>query len=253
MFDTHAHVHDKQFDGDRAQVLQRAREAGVSAILTVGCDLADSRRAIATAHELGLYASAGVHPHEAKDAPADLRAAFEELLDNDSVVAVGETGLDYHYDHSPRETQRSVFRAQLTIARDRKLPLIFHQREAEDDFLAILRAEWREGMRGVVHCFTGDAASARTFTGELGLKLGIGGVLTFKTAQGLREAVAAVGIDHVILETDCPYLAPIPHRGQRNEPAFIGMTADKLAEIFRIDRAAVIERTTRTARALFGI
>ena len=253
MFDTHAHVHDKQFDADRPQMLRRAHAAGVRTILTVGCDLSDSRRAIDIAHELGIYASAGVHPHEAKTAPADLADAFGELLDNDSVLAIGETGLDYHYDHSPRDIQQRVFREQLAIARDRGMPVIFHQREAEPDFLAILRDEWRPEMRGVIHCFSGDAALATTYTQEFGMKLGIGGVVTFKTADAIREAVAAVGIDHLILETDCPYLAPVPHRGKRNEPAFVGLVADKLAAQLGLERAEIVRRTSANARALFRI
>ena len=253
MFDTHAHVHDPQFDGDRPDMLRRAQAAGVRTILTVGCDLSDSRRAIDIAHELGIYASVGVHPHEAKTAPEDLEPAFAELLDNDSVLAIGETGLDYHYDHSPRDVQQAVFRKQLVIARERDMPVIFHQREAEADFVAILRDEWRSQMRGVIHCFSGDRAMAVTYTHEFGMKLGIGGVITFKSADAIREAVSAVGIEHLILETDCPYLAPVPHRGKRNEPAFVGLVADKLADLLGLERQDVIERTTATARALLRI
>lgn len=253
MFDTHAHVHDAQFDADRPEVLRRAHAAGVRTILTVGCDLADSARAIDIAHELGIYASVGVHPHEAKTVQGDLRAAFAELLDNDSVLAIGETGLDYHYDHSPRDIQQQVFRAQLAIARERDMPVIFHQREAAEDFLAIVRDEWRAEMRGVIHCFSSDRAMAQTYTQEFGMKLGIGGVITFKTADAIRDAVRAVGIEHLILETDCPYLAPVPHRGKRNEPAYVPLVADKLAELLELDREEVVARTTSTARALFRI
>ena len=253
MFDTHAHVHDQRFDADRPAMLRRAHEAGVGTILTVGCDLSDSRRAIDIAHELGIYASVGIHPHEAKTAPPDLEGAFTELLENDGVLAIGETGLDYHYDHSPREAQQRVFRRQLALARKHGMPLIFHQREAEPDFLAILREEWQPQMRGVIHCFSGDTAMAATYTQEFGLKLGIGGVLTFKTADAIREAVASVGLDHLILETDCPYLAPIPHRGKRNEPAYIGLVAEKLATLLGHDLAEVVRRTSATARALFRI
>ena len=241
MIDTHAHVHDPAFDLDREAMLARARERGVDGIVTVGCDVEDSRRACEIAERYGLSATVGIHPHEAKDAPADLAAAFDALRARygERVVAVGETGLDYHYDHSPRDVQRAVFAAQLTYARERGLPLVFHQREAHDDFVAGLRAGYDPGaQRGIVHCFTGTPAEARTFTGEFGLLLGIGGVVTFKTAQPLRDAVAAAGLSSIVLETDCPYLAPIPHRGKRNEPAFVADTARALAKLLHADANA---------------
>jgi len=254
MFDTHAHVHDAKFDVDRAAMLARAQKAGVERIVTVGCDLADSRRALEVAREFGLQASIGVHPHEARDAPADLAAVLEGLRAGAPVqpVAVGETGLDYYYDHSPRDVQRAVMVAQVRYARERALPLIFHQRDAYDDFAAILRDEFGRPMRGIVHCFTGDEAQARAFVDEFGLLLGIGGVLTFKNAQSLRDAVRAVGLDNIVLETDSPYLAPEPYRGKRNEPAFIAATATRLAELFQTGVADVIARTGANAAALFA-
>lgn len=254
MFDTHAHVHDAKFDVDRAAMLARAQKTGVERIVTVGCDLADSRRALEVAREFGLQASIGVHPHEARDAPADLAAALDTLRAEAPVqpVAVGETGLDYYYDHSPRDVQRAVMVAQVRYARERALPLIFHQRDAYDDFAAILRDEFGRPMRGIVHCFTGDEAQARSFVEEFGLLLGIGGVLTFKNAQSLRDAVRAVGLDNIVLETDSPYLAPEPHRGKRNEPAFIAATATRLAELFQTGIADIIARTGANAAALFA-
>ncbi|HEY8297865.1 MAG TPA: TatD family hydrolase [Candidatus Baltobacteraceae bacterium] len=252
LFDTHAHVHDKAFAEDRAEIVARARGAGVVQMIAVGCDLADSERALACAREFDLLASVGVHPHEAREAPKDLAAAFAPFFDDPRIVAVGEIGLDYYYDHSPREAQRAVLCAQLRIARERDLPVIFHHRDAYDDFVAVLREEFAAGMRGVIHCFTGDARQAQTYVGEFGLKLGIGGVLTFKTAQHVRDAVRAVGLDHAILETDCPYLAPIPHRGKRNEPAFIAATAAKLAEVLEIGVDTVIATTRATAESLFS-
>lgn len=253
LVDTHAHIHDKAFDDDREAVVRRMRDAGVQTAITVGCDMADSARALETARRFGTFASIGIHPHEAKDAPADLAAAFEPYLRDERIVAIGETGLDYYYDHSPRETQQRVLRAHLAIARALDKPLIFHHRDAFDDFTAILREEWRGGMRGVIHCFTGDTAQAKTYVEEFGMYLGIGGVLTFKTAQPVRDAVAAVGIERVILETDCPYLAPVPHRGKRNEPAYIAETARKLAELLSLSDETVAQTTTRNARDLFRL
>ncbi|HZO94059.1 MAG TPA: TatD family hydrolase [Candidatus Baltobacteraceae bacterium] len=256
MIDTHAHVHDRAFDEDREEMLSRARAAGVDAIVTVGCDADDSRRACEVAGRYGLAATIGIHPHEAKDAPADLPAAFDALRARygERIVAVGETGLDYHYDHSPRPVQRAVFAAQLAYARERGLPLVFHQREAHDDFVAALRSGYDPAtQRGIVHCFTGTADEARLFAGELGLLLGIGGVVTFKTAGALREAVAAVGLDAIVLETDCPYLAPVPHRGKRNEVAFVADTARAVASVLGTDVETVAARTGANARRLFGL
>ena len=256
MIDTHAHVHDRTFDEDRAAMLERARAAGVEAIVTVGCDLDDSRRACETAEAYGLSATIGVHPHEAKDAPPDLGARFDALRERygSRVVAVGETGLDYHYDHSPRDVQRRVFAAQLAYARERNMPLVFHQREAHDDFVAGLREGFDPAaQRGIVHCFTGDSREAQTFTDEFGLLLGIGGVVTFKTAQPLRDAMKLVGLEAIVLETDCPYLAPIPHRGKRNEPAYLADTVRVVAGVLGLDVAAVLARTDANARRFFAL
>jgi TatD DNase family protein len=256
MIDTHAHVHDPAFDLDREAMLARARERGVDAIVTVGCDVEDSRRACETAERYGLWATVGIHPHEAKDAPDDLAAAFDALRARygERVVAVGETGLDYHYDHSPREAQRAVFATQLAYARERDLPLVFHQREAHADFVAGLRAGYDpHSQRGIVHCFTGTPEEARVFAGEFGLLLGIGGVVTFKTAQPLRDAVTEVGLASIVLETDCPYLAPIPHRGKRNEPAYVADTARVVAGVLGVDVETVIARADANARRVLGL
>jgi TatD DNase family protein len=253
LVDTHAHLHDKAFAEDRDATIDRMRGAGIATAIIVGCDLGDTQRAFATAEQYGLFASAGIHPHEAKDAPADIAVAFEPFLRNPRIVAIGETGLDYYYDHSPRKDQQRVLRAQIAVARTANLPLIFHHRDAFEDFTAILRDEWQPGMRGVVHCFTGDTAQAKTYVQEFGLYLGIGGIITFKAAQPIRDAVAAVGIDRLVLETDCPYLAPVPHRGGRNEPAYVADTAKALAQILELPLADVASQTTANAKTLFGV
>lgn len=253
LIDTHAHIHDAAFDEDRDAVVDRMRAAGVAQAVTVGCDLADSGRALETAVRYDLRSSAGIHPHEAKDAPTDLGGAFEPFLAHERVVAIGETGLDYFYDHSPRETQQRVLREQIGLARAHGKPVIFHHRDAYDDFVAILREEFSPGMRGVIHCFTGDAEQARTYVEEFGLYLGIGGVLTFKSAQPIRDAVSAVGVEPLILETDCPYLAPVPYRGRRNEPAYVAIAARALSDLLSIPQSAVSAITTRNARALFDL
>jgi TatD DNase family protein len=254
IFETHAHVHDHKFDDDREAMLARARDAGVARIVTVGCDLDDSARARTVAEAHGLDWSLGIHPHEAKDAPADLAAAFDAAIAAAArpPVAIGETGLDFYYDHSPHDAQRAVMRAQVRYARERALPLIFHQRDAFDDFLSVLSEEWKPGMRGVVHCFTGDTEQAQRCVGDFGLLLGIGGVATFKTADALRAAVVAVGLEHIVLETDCPYLAPVPYRGRRNEPAYIAQTAEAIARLLEVTPSVVADTTAATAQRLFG-
>jgi TatD DNase family protein len=246
-------VHDRKFDGDRDEVVDRARGAGVTTMLTVGESIDDSRNAIAIAQRYEIPVAVGIHPHEAKNAPLDVTEGLRPLLDEPGVVAVGETGLDYYYLHSPRESQASVLRAQLRLAREARLPVVFHQRDAFEDFTDILREEWRSGMHGVVHCFTGTADEARTLVGEFGLFLGIGGVLTFPNAASVREAVQAVGTASLVLETDCPYLAPVPMRGKRNEPAFITHTAAKLGEVLRMTLDELVAATDGNARNLFSL
>lgn len=253
MIDTHAHIHGDSFAEDRADAVARAKQAGVSQMITVGCDLPDSQQALEVARELRVFASVGIHPHEAKDAPADIAAVFEPFLHDRRIVAIGETGLDYYYDHSPRDEQARVLRAQIRVARTFGFPVIFHHRDAYDDFTAILREEWQPGMRGVIHCFTGDAKQARTYVNEFGLSLGMGGVVTFKTAENVREAIRTVGIAPLVLETDCPYLTPVPHRGKRNEPAYIPLIAERVADVLGISVDEVGKITDENARALFNL
>jgi TatD DNase family protein len=254
MFDTHAHVHAETYDGDRDEMLARARAAGIERIMTIGTDLPDSARAQRIALSCGLDYTIGIHPHETIDAPADIAAAFDALVAGAQRPprAIGEMGLDYYYDHSPRDVQRAVLAAQLRYALAAGYPAVFHQRDAFDDFVATLRDHATPALRGVVHCFTGDAAQARMLVAEFGLRLGIGGVVTFKTADNVREAVRAVGVDAIVLETDCPYLAPIPHRGRRNEPAYMAATAAFVAELLGLGVGELTARTSATAAALFG-
>ncbi|MBV9718879.1 MAG: TatD family hydrolase [Candidatus Eremiobacteraeota bacterium] len=253
MIDTHCHIHDRKFDDDRDRVAVRAAEADVTAMLTVGEDVDDSHMAAAVAERYEIFAAVGIHPHEAKNAPADIAAALGPLLKMPRVVAIGETGLDYYYEHSPRQRQAEVVRDQVRLARETAFPVVFHQRDAFDDFVAILREEWSRDMRGVVHCFTGNAREARALVDEFGLFLGIGGVLTFPNASDLRDAVRTVGANNLVLETDAPYLAPVPMRGKRNEPAFIAHTAARLSEVLGISLAQLVETTDANAVRLLRI
>jgi TatD DNase family protein len=253
VIDTHCHIHDSKFDADRDDVLARARAAGVTTMLTVGENIADSRDAIAVGERYEIPVAVGIHPHEAKNAPADVAEGLLPLLDEPGVVAIGETGLDYYYLHSSREEQANVLRAQLRLAREKAFPVVFHQRDAFDDFTDILREEWKSGMRGVVHCFTGTPQEARVFVDDFGLFLGIGGVVTFPNASSLREAVATVGAARLLLETDCPYLAPVPMRGKRNEPAFVAYTASKLAEVLGMSLGELVATTNENAASLLRL
>ncbi len=253
MIDTHCHLHDRAFEDDRAEVVERAREAGVATMLTVGTDLADSRAAIEIARRYRLFAAVGVHPHEAASAPPELADELTKLLLEDGVVALGEIGLDYYYDRSPRDVQVNVMREQLRLARERSIPVIFHQRDAFDDFTRTLREEWTPAMRGVVHCFTGTPAQARVYCDEFGLFLGIGGVLTFPKAESVRDAARDVGIGALVLETDCPYLAPVPKRGKRNEPAYLTHSAAKLADLLALTIDEVVAATDANALRLFSM
>lgn len=255
MIDSHAHMHDPAFNEDREAVLARARDAGVETIVTIGCDLEDSVRAAQLADAEGLAWTLGVHPHEAKSAPANLADAFDRLIEAAPAKprAIGETGLDFYYDHSPRDVQVRVFEMHVGYARTSELPLVFHQRDAFGTFVETLRKHRFAGMRGVVHCFTGTPSEAQTLVGEFGLLLGIGGVVTFKAAQTLREAVRSVGLDRLVLETDCPYLAPVPQRGKRNEPAFLSHTAERLGEVLGCDIVELLATTSKNARELFSL
>ncbi|HEY4486068.1 MAG TPA: TatD family hydrolase [Nitrospiria bacterium] len=231
MIDSHTHLYDPAYDGDREDVIRRAREAGVEVMIAVGCDLETSRRALelAESHE-GIYATLGVHPHEVKSATDAAYAELEAMARNPKVVGIGETGLDYYYKHSPVDIQRDHFRRQIGLARRLGLPLVIHSRDAKEDTLAILREEQAEQAGGVLHCFTGDLEMAEAAL-DLGFYISFSGILTFSNAKPLREVAGALPLDRILVETDCPYLAPIPHRGKRNEPAYLRKTIETLMEL----------------------
>jgi TatD DNase family protein len=234
--DSHAHIDGEDFDADRDEVVARAREAGVRAILNVGTgdphgDNFERALKVAQTYE-DVYFAAGVHPHDARlydDAAEDYVADL--LRGSTRAVALGEIGLDYHYDNSPREVQREVFARQLRLAKSLSLPVIIHSREADEETLEILRNEYAETVRGgVMHCFGGGPALAEGALG-LGFYISFAGNVTFKKAEALREVARTVPLDRLLVETDCPYLAPVPHRGRRNEPAYVAATARFLAEL----------------------
>ncbi len=244
LIDSHAHLDDLRYDTDRANVLQRAQTAGIEAIVTIGCDLATSQAAVALAHaHPNIFATIGVHPHEAKEIGEGWYESFRSLAQHPKIVAYGEIGLDYHYDHSPREIQRQRFREQIHLARELALPLVIHTREAQEDTVTILREEGAGDIGGVFHCFSGDAWLAKDAL-DLGFYLSFSGVLTFKNATMLRDIAKTVPLDRLMVETDCPYLAPVPYRGKRNEPAYVQYVAETLAEIRGNGSVESIARST---------
>ena len=254
LIDTHTHLDDTRYDGDRNETIERARKAGVGAFLTIGCDLATSRSAVTLADQhADVYASVGVHPHEVKHIGDGWYDELRRLARHEKVVAYGEIGLDYHYNHSSPQEQRQRFREQLQLARELRLPVIIHTREAQQDTIAILKEEMASEVGGVFHCFSGDAWLAKDAL-DLGFYLSFSGILTFQNATMLREIARQTPLDRVLIETDCPYLTPVPHRGKRNEPAFVSHVARQLAEIHsELSLEKIEEATTDNARRLFRL
>lgn len=254
LIDTHTHLDDARFDGDRDAMINRARQAGVERFVTIGCDLATSRAAVALAdqHQF-VYASIGVHPHEVKHISEGWYDEFRRLARNNKVVAYGEIGLDYHYNHSSPKDQRERFREQIQLARELHLPIIIHTREAQDDTITILKEEKAAEVGGVFHCFSGDAWLAQAAL-EMGFYLSFSGILTFQNATMLRDIAKHTPLDRLLVETDCPYLTPVPHRGKRNEPAYVAHVAKQLAAIHsELSPEEIEQHTTENAKRLFKI
>ena len=251
LVDSHCHLDYLAREGDLAGVLARARGAGVGTMLTIGTKIRDFAgvRAIAEAND-DIVCSVGIHPHEAASETADA-ARLVELARHPKVVAIGETGLDYYYDKSPRPLQQANFRTHLAAARETGLPVIVHTRDAEDDTAAMLaEAAGQGGLTGVLHCFTSSRALAEKAI-ALGFHISISGIITFKNAEDLRETVRALPLDRLLVETDSPYLAPVPHRGKRCEPAFVAATAAKVAELKGVDLERLAEATSANFFRLF--
>jgi hydrolase, TatD family len=252
LFDSHAHLDDKSYNDDRAEVIARAAAGGLTGILTAGTDVFSSARAVELAKQYDrVWAAVGIHPQDAKDAK---EADYEKLAawcSLPKVVAVGEIGLDYHYDFSPRDVQQAVFVRQLDLARQVGKPIIIHDREAHGDTMAIIKREG-QGLAGVFHCFSGSVEMAREVL-KMGFYLAVGGVVTFAKANKLHEVVKAVPLERLLIETDCPYLTPVPFRGRRNEPAYVRYVAETVAGLLGMDTAAVAAAATANTKRLFGI
>lgn len=268
LIDTHAHLYSPEFEGDIGEVLTRANAAGVEAIVVPAVDYATSRRVIELAeqHEM-IYACVGFHPHDAGKATPELLSEIEELSRHPRVVAIGEIGLDYFYDFSPRDIQMSVFREQLHIAARRNLPVVIHTRDSLEDAVQIVEEtiasepQWRSGMtgsdgkvplqKGVFHCYAGDAATARKLI-RMGFLISFPGIVTFKNSKAVG-VLQNIGYDHIMVETDSPYLTPVPFRGRRNEPANVKIIAEKIAKIVHATTDDIERTTSYNAKKLFGI
>lgn len=251
IFDSHAHYDDEKFDSDRAEALTRIHAAGVENVMTIGADLESSARSAALAREYPfIYAAVGVHPEQAGEAPGDYLSRLRVMAGEKKVRAIGEIGLDYYWpENPPRELQKRFFEEQILLARELELPIIVHDREAHADTLAILQ---KYRPHGVLHCFSGSAEMAKEIL-RLGMYIGFTGSITFKNARKAPEAAAVIPDDRLLIETDCPYMAPVPHRGERNDSSLLPLVAERLGEIRGQSTEEIIRLTYENACRLFGV
>ena len=249
--DSHAHLDDEAFDEDREEVIKDILSGG-NYFFNIGCDLKTSYSSYELSKKYNhVYAVVGVHPHEAKYYTAQTREALKELLTKDKVMAIGEIGLDYHYDLSPRDVQREVFIDQIDLAREMDVPIVIHTREAMEETYEILEKH-AKGMKVLLHCYTGSIEMARKYL-KLGYKLALGGALTFKNAKNTVDVAREVDLKDLLIETDSPYMTPVPYRGKRNDPRKVVLVAEKLAEIKGISTEEVLEATKKNAFEFFGV
>ncbi len=252
IFDTHAHYDSSRFAVDCDAVLTAMPQKGIGLILNAACDLKSSLTSQQLARQYPfVYASAGIHPHEAKNVPADWEHLLKQFAAHEKCVAIGEIGLDYHYDFSPRETQRELFAAQMEVAAELGLPVIIHEREALTDTLDVLKA-FRSRVRGVFHCFSNSLETARIVL-DLGYDIALGGTVTFKNARHAPLVAAGIPADRLLVETDCPYMAPVPMRGQRNDSSYLPYIIEKIAEVRQTTFEEIVEQTYQNGCRLFGV
>ncbi len=253
LIDSHCHIQDREFDADREDVLARAKGAGVEYVLAIGSTLSSSRRArdLAQKHSQ-VFAAVGIHPHNSRDADSGTFNAIRELAASDRVVALGEMGLDYYRDLSPRNIQQRVFRYQINLARELELPIVIHDRDAHGDTLAILREEKAGEVGGVLHCFSGSLEMARECI-AMGFYISLAGPVTFANARRLARVAAGLPLDRLLVETDSPYLTPVPHRGKRNEPAYVVYVAEAVARLQGVSLEEVKGRTRANTMELFRL
>jgi len=255
LIDSHAHIQGSEYADEIAGVVQRAKEVGVDEIIVVGGagEFGSNEAAVALAESFpGLYATVGMHPHDAKQVGTDELKRLKDLAANPRVIAIGETGLDFYYSHSPHDTQRSVFSQFIGLGQELDLPLVVHERDAHRDCAELLCSLGAGRLRGVIHCFTGDYDAARNYL-DLGFYLSFTGIITFRNADALREVVRKVPLEKILVETDSPFLTPVPHRGKRNEPAHVRFVAQTIADVKNVRLEEVARVTTNNVRQLFQI
>lgn len=255
LIDSHAHIQGPEYLAEIDVVLERARAAGVDKIIVVGGagDMSSNTEAVALAESYAdVYATVGMHPHDARDVGEDEMQKLAGLVAHPKVIAIGETGLDFYYDHSPREIQKKIFARFIAMALKTGLPLVVHEREAQKEVAALLRAEGEGRVEGVIHCFTGDYTGAREYL-DMGFYLSFTGIITFKSADALRDVVRKVPLERMFVETDSPYLAPVPHRGRRNEPAYVRLVAETVAKVKGTSLEQVARVTTDNVGRLFKL
>ena len=251
IFDTHAHMNDRAFDCDREELLHRLPQEGIGLLMNPGCNLEDSRQSVALAEKYSyIYAAVGSHPDSADEVNEAVIEQYRQLCRHEKVKAIGEIGLDYHYEDIPREIQKKAFMMQLELAQELGLPVIVHERDAHEDGMEIIRSF--PGVTGVFHCYSGSAEMARQLV-DLGWYIGFTGVLTFKNARKAIETAESIPLERIVLETDCPYMAPEPFRGKRNSPAYLFRMAEKLAEIRNLPVADIRRITTENGKRLYRI
>ncbi|MGM0951278.1 MAG: TatD family hydrolase [Bacillota bacterium] len=253
LFDTHAHLNAEQYDTDLEEVIERAKAEQVNRIVVVGFDRPTITRAMEMIEEYDfIYTAIGWHPVDAIDMTEEDLAWIKELSVHEKVVAIGEMGLDYHWDKSPKEIQKEVFRKQIALAKEVNLPIIIHNRDATEDVVTILKEEGAEAVGGIMHCFTGSAEVARECM-KMNFYLSFGGPVTFKNAKKPKEVVKEIPNDRLLIETDCPFLTPHPFRGKRNEPSYVKYVAEQIAELKGMTLEEVASITTENAKRLFRI
>ena len=251
LFDTHAHLNDPAFDPDRESLISALPEKGISFVMNIGCCLASSKDCIAMAEKYPfIYATVGSHPDSADEVTEEVLDAYRDMCRHEKVKAIGEIGLDYHYEDIPREIQQKAFRMQMELARELKMPVVVHEREAHDDGMRIVK-EFKD-VTGVFHCYSGSAEMARQLV-NMGWYIGFTGVLTFKNARKAVETAAAIPLDRIVIETDCPFMAPEPFRGKRNDPGYLYRMAEQLAAIRGISPEEAAAATLENGKRLYRL
>jgi TatD DNase family protein len=249
--DSHAHLDDERFDEDREELINSLYENGIETVLNPGADLNTSKAAVELANKYSfIYAAVGCHPHDSKFMNDDTMNIFRELAKNKKVIGIGEIGLDYYYDNSDRDTQRTWFREQIRLAKELDLPYIVHDRDAHEDVFKIMKEEHYSGTRGILHCYSSSVEMAREFV-KLGFYISLGGPVTFKKAKTPKLVAKEIPLDRLLIETDCPYLTPEPFRGKRNEPKYVKYVAEEIAAIKEVSIDIIAEKTSENFRKLF--